>query len=185
VQELAAQAAWAGDHGFAPSHLDSHKHVHLHPSILPEVVALARRHGVRAVRTAAEIRLPHVGRLLPAGWGLGHRTAQWLRARLVRRWGLWAQSAVRREGLVTTDWFFGVRATGGVSARLLIRLLEAAPDGTGEVMVHPGLAEERSARPTRLADSRPLELQAVCDSEVRRALQAHGWGLTNYAEMSQ
>jgi hopanoid biosynthesis associated protein HpnK len=182
-KEWEAQAGWARDHGLAPTHLDGHKHVHLVPALLPLAMALAQRHGIRAIRTTAEVRLPGLGRLLPRTWGARDRLRQWLLARVGQCWGRRAQPAVREAGLATTDWFFGLRATGGVSAEMIERLLARAPDGTGELMVHPGLAEAAPARPTRLADSRPRELAALCDQRARRALVAGGWTLTTYKDL--
>jgi len=201
ARELEAQVRWALDHGLRPSHLDSHKHVHQVPPLLPLVIDLARRHGIAAVRTTAELAVPGVARFLPArrnlaggspGWSAAARVRQAALARIARRWGRRARRIVRGAGLATTDWFFGVRATGGISAELLEHLLCCAPEGTGELMVHPGEAEPAPAgqyarpywaRPTRLAASRPLELAAVCDLRVRLAADAHGWTRATFKDL--
>jgi len=182
-RELEAQVCWARDRGLEPSHIDSHKHVHLCPPLLPAVIAVARRQGIRAIRTTAEVRLPGLARLLPREWTARDHLRQWTYARVARRWGRRAREAVRQAGLATTDWFFGIRATGGVSADLIERLLRQAPEGTGELMVHPGLAEEKAERPTRLAASRPQELAAVCDARVRRAAEELGWTWADYKDL--
>jgi hopanoid biosynthesis associated protein HpnK len=183
ARELEAQVRWALDHGLRPSHLDSHKHVHLAPALVPTVLALATEFGVRAVRTTAELPLPQVARHLPAAWGTRQRLRQWALGRLARRWGRRGRRLARQAGLATTDWFFGVRATGGVSAELLEHLLRRAPDGTGELMVHPGEADDPSDRPTRLAASRPQELAALCDRRARRAIEENGWTLVTYKDL--
>jgi hopanoid biosynthesis associated protein HpnK len=184
AKELAAQAAWASDHGWKPTHYDGHKHVHLHPAVLDVVLELAVRHGVRAVRVAEEMRLSGMAPLLPKSWGAKARTRQWLLARVSMRWGKRARRRVKAAGLATTDWFFGVRATGGVSAELLCEFLRRAPEGTGELMVHPGFREKDPQRRTRLVDSRQDELAAVCDPRVREAVKQHGWKLITYGEIS-
>ncbi|MCX5673371.1 MAG: ChbG/HpnK family deacetylase [Planctomycetota bacterium] len=183
ARELEAQVRWALDHGLRPSHLDSHKHVHQVPPLLPLVIDLARRHGIAAVRTTAELALPDIARFLPPGWSAAARVRQGVLVRIARRWGRRARRIVRGSGLATTDWFFGVRATGGISAELLEHLLRRAPEGTGELMVHPGEAEPNPARPTRLAASRPLELAAVCDPRVRLAADAHGWTRATFKDL--
>jgi hopanoid biosynthesis associated protein HpnK len=183
-RELDCQIRWAEDRGWTPSHVDSHKHVHMHPALLPVVIELAVERGIRAMRTTAEWPLPGIGRLLPRGWGAGTRVRQWAKGRIARRWGLAAQRAVRRAGLATADWFFGVRATGGVSAEMVEALLERAPAGAGELMVHPGLAGDATGRPTRLGESRPLELAALCERRVRAAAQHQGWTLSTYKELT-
>ena len=183
AREWEAQIAWARDHGLAPTHLDSHKHVHLFPAILPTVIDLARRHGIGAIRTTAEVLVPHCYHFLPDEWGMKDHLRHWLLGHVARRWGRAAQPAVRAAGLATTDWFFGVRATGGVSAWLLRQLLEHAPEGTGEVMVHPGLPQVEGGRPTRLRSSRPLELEAVCDPAVRQAAESLGWTWATFGDL--
>jgi len=182
-RELEAQIIWARDHGLRAFHLDSHKHVHMCPALLPVVIELARRHGIDAVRTTTEIDVAGLGRFLPSHWGVKERLRQWVYGRVARRWGVRARRAVRDAGLLTTDWFFGVRATGGISAGLLEHVMRIAPEGTGEIMVHPGLAEEGDGRRGRLDEARPAELQALCDPGVRRAAEREGWGWVSYKEL--
>jgi len=183
ARELETQVRWALDHGLRPSHLDSHKHVHQIPPLLPLVIDLARRHGIAAVRTTAELALPGVARFLPPGWSAAARVHQGALARIACRWGRRARRIVRGAGLATTDWFFGVRATGAISAELLEHLLRRAPEGTGELMVHPGETDPNPARPTRLAASRPRELAAVCDPRVRLAADAQGWTRATFKDL--
>ena len=182
-KEWDAQVRWALERGLRPTHLDSHKHVHLMPMLVPIAVDLARRHGIAAVRTTAEIRLPGLARLLPREWTWQDRVRQRLLAWIGRRWGVQAQKAVCEAGLATTDWFFGVRATGGISPDVMLELLRRAPEGTGELMVHPGLAEAEAGRQTRLARSRPLELAALCEKRVREATRELGWTLINFKDL--
>ena len=183
LRELEAQVGWAMARGLKPSHVDSHKHVHLMPPLLPHVVEMARRHGIPAVRTTVEFRPAGLSRFLPEGWGVSSRMRQVLLRTVAVRWGRRARRAVREAGLATTDWFFGVRATGAISAPLLEHMLRTAPEGTGELMVHPGLAKETGNRPTRLSDSRPRELEALCDPRVRRAADAAGWTWATYKDL--
>ena len=180
AREWEAQILWARDHGLRPTHLDGHKHVHLAPAILPIAIELARKHGIPAIRTTAEWRPAGIARMLPREWGVRDRLRQLLLAWVGRRWGVAGRRAVRQAGLATTDWFFGVRATGGISAELIEYVLRNAPEGTGELMVHPGEAEASPARPTRIDESRPKELAALCDVRCRRAAEENGWTLIPY-----
>jgi len=183
-REIDAQMLWAEVRGWQPSHVDGHKHVHLQPVLVAGVLAAARRHGIPAVRTTDEFRLPGVAGLLPREWGAAARARQWVLEHVGRRWGRAARLAIRDAGLATTDWFFGLRATGGVSTDLVEHLLRHAPSGTGELMVHPGLPETVPARPTRLAASRPRELEALCDPRVRRAAEAAGWTWATFEDLT-
>ena len=181
--EWEAQIAWARDRDLRPTHLDGHKHVHLAPALLPIAISLARKYGIPAIRTTAEWRPAGIAKMLPREWGVRDRLRQLLLAWVGRRWGVAGRRAVRQAGLATTDWFFGVRATGGVSADMIDWLLRHAPEGIGELMVHPGLPEVPPARPGRLADSRPRELAALCDERVRRAAAEGGWELVTFKDV--
>lgn len=183
AEELEAQVAWANDHGLKPSHLDSHKHVHQHPVILQKVIAIARRHGIGAIRTTLETAVPGMDRFLPAEWGTRHRIAQSMRAQQGLLGGRFARVMVRRTGLFSTDWFFGIRATGGVSSELIKHLLQRAPNGTGELMVHVGLPDDNSIYPTRLTHSRSRELEAVTDNDVKAKVVDLAWQLITFKEL--
>ena len=184
LRELEAQLGWARAHGLEPSHVDSHKHVHLMPPLLPRVVEMVRRYGIPAVRTTVEFRPAGLSRFLPEGWGVSSRMRQVLLRTVAVRWGRRARREVQEAGLATTDWFFGIRATGAISAPLLEHMLRTAPEGTGELMVHPGLAKETGDRPTRLSESRPRELEALCDPRVRQVADAVGWTWGTYKDLS-
>ena len=54
--ELSAQIEKALEAGVAVTHLDSHHHVHVHPALHGLVVRLARRYGIKAVRSTVELR---------------------------------------------------------------------------------------------------------------------------------
>lgn len=178
--EFAAQVRWALDRGLAPSHLDSHKHVHLVPGLFEMALDVAREYGVPAVRTTAEVRCPDLARLLPRGWGTHARLRQRTLESVARVWGARAQRLCRNAGVATTDWFFGVRATGGISAEIIENLLRHAPEGTGELMMHPGLPAPTA---DRLAESRPRELAALCNGRVRRAADELGWTWASFKDL--
>jgi chitin disaccharide deacetylase len=183
-KELERQVLWAQEHGLRPTHLDGHKHIHMIPALVPIVIALAQRHGIPAVRTTVEAPLSRLPDLLPRAWSRTARLKQWAQSALARRWGVRARRAVREAGLATTDWLFGVRATGGVSAELILHLLRHAPQGPGELMVHPGLADAQPARPSRLNLSRPEELAALYDPRVALEAQTLGWKLITYKDLA-
>jgi predicted glycoside hydrolase/deacetylase ChbG (UPF0249 family) len=60
-------------------------------------------------------------------------------------------------------------------------LLGVLPEGSTELMCHPGRCGEalRNAR-TRLKESREHELEALVAREVREALERNGIKLVNY-----
>ena len=77
-----------------------------------------------------------------------------------------------------TDWFAGFQITGRLGSEELLALLARLPEGTTELMTHPGrCTEELRGSPTRLKECREEELKALTDAGVRQALKANGMNL--------
>jgi predicted glycoside hydrolase/deacetylase ChbG (UPF0249 family) len=173
-EELAAQVRRILDNGIRPTHLDTHKHTHLAPPVLEAVARLSEEFGIRWVRrpfdfalTAPHGTVPRLKRLTSAALGL-------LRRRFHR--------VLDRHGCRATDHFAGFQITGRFRTAELVQLLASLPEGSTELMCHPGYCGEalRGAR-TRLKESREQELEALTAAETRAALERHGIELVGYA----
>jgi predicted glycoside hydrolase/deacetylase ChbG (UPF0249 family) len=174
--ELRAQVRRIQDAGIAPTHFDTHKHTHLAPPVLDAVARLAEEFGVRWVRRPFDFPMnamrggvPRLKRLTSDAFGL-------MRRRFHR--------VLERHGCRTTDHFAGFQITGRFRAAELVELLGVLPEGSTELMCHPGRCGEalRAAR-TRLKESREQELEALVSAEVRAALGRNGIALVRYGEL--
>jgi predicted glycoside hydrolase/deacetylase ChbG (UPF0249 family) len=171
--ELKAQVRRIVDSGLEPTHLDTHKHTHLAPPVLDAVARLSREFGIRWVRRPFDFPLqalrggvPRIQRLTSDALGL-------LRRRFHR--------VLASHGCRTTDHFAGFQITGRFRTAELVELMAVIPEGSTELMVHPGHCGPalRAAR-TRLKESREAELAALLAPEVRSALIRHNITLVNY-----
>jgi predicted glycoside hydrolase/deacetylase ChbG (UPF0249 family) len=83
-----------------------------------------------------------------------------------------------------TDHFLGFRLTGKLDCAALVALIRRLPEGSSELMCHPGFlrAELRAAR-TRLKESRLRELEALTSPAARQALEEAGVRLVNYRSL--
>lgn len=171
--ELAAQVRKILAAGIAPTHLDTHKHTHLAPPVLDAVARIAQEFGIPWVRrpfdlpiTAARAGAPWLKRATTEG-------LDFLRNRF--------QRVLADHHCRTTDHFAGFQLTGRFRAAELAQLIRQLPDGSTEFMCHPGhcRAALRQA-PTRLKESRELELLALTAPEARQALTESQVQLTNY-----
>ena len=156
--EWAAQIEYVLNRGLRPTHLDSHKHIHHWPALTHIAVDLAKEYHIPSIRCADEITIRSTPKL-----SAGYRALRFLARKL--------KAQCVRKPLRTTDWFFGLAATGKFSADIWLRLLEQLPDGTGEVMVHPGYTADLPLGSTRLTAQRRMELDALCDPRVITAIQ--------------
>jgi predicted glycoside hydrolase/deacetylase ChbG (UPF0249 family) len=172
-EELRAQIRKIVDTGIRPTHLDTHKHTHLAPPVLDAVARLGEEFGIAWVRRPFDFPLNALRGAVP----------------LVKRWTSDALGVMRRRfhavltrhGCRTTDHFAGFQITGRFRAAELVELLGAIPEGSTELMCHPGRCgpELRQAR-TRLKESREEELRALVAPEVRAAVERHGIELVGF-----
>jgi predicted glycoside hydrolase/deacetylase ChbG (UPF0249 family) len=89
-----------------------------------------------------------------------------------------------RHGALATNHFAGFLWTGNFSAQDLVQLLAVLPPGSTEFMCHPGiLGEELRLAPTRLKESRELELRALIDPIVRQAIADNEIKLVGYNDL--
>jgi predicted glycoside hydrolase/deacetylase ChbG (UPF0249 family) len=153
--EASAQIALLQSRGMQLTHIDTHKHTHMFPRVLRPVLRAARAHGIRAVRNPFEPE-----------WSIrATPRAPWLRrlqVNLLRTLEPTFRRIVAEEGFASTDGAIGVLATGTLDVATLNALLAAMPDGTWELVTHPGYNDADLAKAgTRLLASREIELQAL------------------------
>lgn len=152
--------------GIRVTHLDTHKHTHMFPGVLRPVLRAALACGVRAVRNPFE---PDWALRATPGAPAGRR----LQVRLLHTLQRGFLKLVDQAGLATTDGAIGVLATGTLNAGALASLLAAMPDGTWELVCHPGYVDDDLNRAhTRLRESRAIEHAALLET-VPRFLREH------------
>ncbi|MBZ5491466.1 MAG: ChbG/HpnK family deacetylase [Acidobacteriia bacterium] len=180
-REVEAQVRKLQSRGITLTHLDSHKHTHMFPHILRSLLRAAKACGVRAVRNPFEPL-----RCWPAGMVLS-TPGLWLRSAGVTAFQMFAADfhrAVKEEGMVSTDGTVGIAVTGMLDQKTLLRILEALPDGTWELVCHPGYSDaDLQAAGTRLTQSREIELSALTSEETKKALARRQIELISYADL--
>jgi hopanoid biosynthesis associated protein HpnK len=176
--EATAQIRKLQDSGIAISHLDTHKHTHLFPQVLRPLLQAAKKCGVRAIRNPAEpIALARVA-TKPALW------KRWAQVRVLNRLASQFRNAVRDAGMVSPDGTLGIVITGVMDERLLQAIIERIPEGTWELVSHPGYNDDDLARiDTRLGESRVRELELLKSPAVRQELEKHEIQLISYRDL--
>lgn len=170
--------------GIAPSHLDGHQHVHAWPPLFAIAMKLALEYAIRGVRSPSE-RPAAVMTLLR------HRPRA--AARILKQYGVGRALAVlargqrrrlRRAGLGCPDEFFGLTQTGFLDAASLEAILRAVPDGSSELMCHPGYFDPAlGATPTRLQRQREAELAALTDPGINALIAGLAIRLGTYRDL--
>jgi chitin disaccharide deacetylase len=169
--------------GVRPSHLDGHKHVQMLPGLFAIALRLAKKHGIEAVRVAHEASSL---RAALTGGGESNRVMikQGIQARGLKFLARDAREMAERAGIATADFFCGIAQTGVLSKKGVLQLLANLPEGTTELMCHPGYADaELQKSATRLQKSRQTELEILTDKEVRKNIATLGIRLINYEQI--
>jgi hopanoid biosynthesis associated protein HpnK len=180
-REVEAQIRKIQSRGITLTHVDSHKHTHMYPQVLRPVLRAAKACGIVAVRNPFEPL-----RSWPTGMVLAN-PGLWLRSAGVMAFQMFAAEfhrAIREERMVSTDGTVGIAVTGMLDQRKLLRILEVLPQGTWELVCHPGYSDaDLQAAGTRLTRSREIELSALTSAETRNALADREIELISYADL--
>ena len=92
-----------------------------------------------------------------------------------------ARKMAERAGITTADYFCGIAQTGVLVRQGVLRLLEILPEGTTELMCHPGYADQELRQtPTRLQESRQTELDILTNAGIRKVVATRGIRLISY-----
>jgi hopanoid biosynthesis associated protein HpnK len=169
--------------GIHPTHLDGHKHVQMLPGLFGIALRLAKRHGIDAVRVSHEAS-PLRTALSDGNESSGVVLKQGVQARGLKLLARDARQMAERAGIATADYFCGIAQTGVLTKAGVQKMLSGLPEGTTELMCHPGYADEelRKSR-TRLQESRQTELQILTDKTIRKSVAELGIRLINYEQV--
>jgi predicted glycoside hydrolase/deacetylase ChbG (UPF0249 family) len=91
---------------------------------------------------------------------------------------------VAAHGLRTTDGSLGVLVTGVLDLKLFASIVENIPEGTWELVTHPGYNDAGLDKVrTRLRQSREQELRLLTSPEAKDLLRRQGIELISYREL--
>jgi predicted glycoside hydrolase/deacetylase ChbG (UPF0249 family) len=175
--EVVAQIRRVQSSGLTVSHIDSHKHLHALPRVLAPLLRAARQCGVGCVRNPFE-----------PWWSLrATRTASTTRRLQVHAMRSQQRGFCRlttQHGLTTTDGSIGLLATGILDNSVLRSLLKEMPEGTWELVCHPGYNDSAldQAR-TRLRASRETERSALLEVIPQALTRDPGLALMNFHQL--
>jgi hopanoid biosynthesis associated protein HpnK len=177
--EATAQIRKLQTAGITVTHLDSHKHTHLFPRVLRPLLRAAASCGVKAIRNPFERIQGSQLAAYPSLW------RRWTEVGILRSLARQFREAVQQAGISTPDGTLAIAATGSLNERLLRLMVENLPDGTWELVCHPGYNDADLRRVhTRLRASREQELRILTSSSTRNLLEMNGIEIVSFREMA-
>lgn len=167
-RELRAQIDKIRGNGIEPSHLDTHKHTHVHPRVMEAVGKVADETGIRRIRNPFERLRDSLETTRRAN---GDFRQQITSATVARSMAPLFRSICRKYSISSPDRFLGVALTGHTNSAALRRMFDTIADGRTEIMLHPGVCDAELARTgSRLQRQREDEMEALLDQELKRVL---------------
>ena len=187
VAEVTAQIRKIQSAGLQVTHLDTHKHAHIFPEILAALLRAARICGVRAIRNPFVPVKAMPARLFKGKRELWKRYGQ---VRMLHTFSGQFLQRTKRAGLLTPDGVVGVIETGSLESSgyssLLRQTLASLPEGTWELVCHPGYNDaDLRAAGTRLLDSREEERRLLTSTELRQFLEEQKIRVIGYREFAE
>jgi chitin disaccharide deacetylase len=180
--EATAQIRKLQSLGVAVSHIDTHKHTHIFPTVLRPLLRAVGKCGVHALRNPFGPRRPLQSSQLLARPGLWKRYGE---LRFLRHFAAKFRQSVEGEAFHTPDGTLGIEVTGVLDERLFVAIAESMPDGTWELVCHPGYNDaDLNAARTRLRESREIELHTLTLPAAREVLQRNEIALISYRDLS-
>jgi len=156
-REALAQIEKLQHAGIKITHLDTHKHTHLFPSIAGTLLQVAESCGIRVIRNPFEPE-----------WSLALEQGSRARRIAIRLMGCLRTKfenhvAIREGRVITTNGTIAISATGDLNCTTLGEILLALPStGTYELCCHPGYNDGELDRvTTRLRAHRDVEREAL------------------------
>ncbi|HSD95434.1 MAG TPA: ChbG/HpnK family deacetylase [Syntrophales bacterium] len=174
ARESALQIERLLDASIGITHIDGHQHIHVFPAALRNVADAAKGRGIRRMRIPDETVAPGCDDVRPDLLQEARRFAALGKA---------ARKALAGTGIVSSDHFRGLALKGRLDLEGLLKLIETLPEGTTELMVHPGRVPAKDAFSAFSSRERERELGALLDPRFRLALDRAGVVLISFGEI--
>ncbi|MEO6816303.1 MAG: ChbG/HpnK family deacetylase [Edaphobacter sp.] len=178
-REALAQVQKLQRAGIAVTHLDTHKHTHLFPAVASPLLRVAQRCSIGAIRNPFEPAWS--SRLAPNAFV---RRLQFHILSMLGKRSFELLPQLNDGHVLTAAGTIGVSATGQLDAASLRKILHAMPEGTWELVCHPGYNDAAlRAITTRLRATREIERDTLLQEIPQAIRTVSGLELIHYGEI--
>jgi hopanoid biosynthesis associated protein HpnK len=174
--EIRAQFEAFAATGLEFDHVNTHKHFHMHPTILAGILELGSEFKVRAVRVPMEPLLYSAQASLLGCAALGNLAARPVIA-LMRR-------ALRRHGMVCADQVFGTARSGAMNEAALLQIIASLKPGITEIYTHPAVPSSTQISRSMREYQHAEEFAALVSPRVAAAIAHPSIKLVGYRDLT-
>lgn len=158
--------------GIQITSLSSHQHVHIFPAILEIFIKLAREYGIPYIRYLDnDILLPPF------------KISKIYKKIILGLFSAKDKYLMERAGLDHADNFFGFLDSGRIDEDILLRMLNKLPEGTTELVTHPGFISAEVLYKCVFHKNCETDLAALTSRCVRKAIEDNGIKLIPFSQL--
>jgi hopanoid biosynthesis associated protein HpnK len=157
----------------ALDHVNTHKHMHLHPGVARLIIEIGHDFGMKAARVPAE----------PVAVLRQAFPKERYRAPAYHPWNAGLRRRLHRAGLRTNDHLFGLAWSGGMVEARILELIPHLPEGVSEIYFHPATQRTPSLVEAMPCYRHPEELAALLSPLVRSRIAESGIRLVSYSDL--
>ena len=161
AHEIRAQFEAFSATGLPLDHVNTHKHFHLHPTVLSLLIEIGREYGMRAMRLPCEAS----GTLA------------------LRPWIALVRARLDRCGIAHNDYVAGLTQSGRMDEAAFIKALATLPDGVSEIYCHPAMPGDSPLTPSMTDYRHADELAALLSPRVAAAMDATGFPRGGFSDV--
>ena len=172
--EIRAQFQAFLETGLPLDHVNSHHHMHLHPTILGIILRVGRDYGMGAVRFPYE---PPLLSWRASRKRLGRKILLWL---FLWPWLTLFKKRLERAQVISNDFLFGLNDSGNVGVDLALQFLKCSPSGVTEIYFHPKIS---GIHRTEEDHFRQREYETLINPKLNQALLASGLKLIAFSDL--
>ncbi len=175
--EIRAQFEAFRQTGLRLDHVNSHNHMHLHPTVLRIILRVGRFYGLDAMRVPYEPAL--------AAWRASRRglVGRAVAGVALAPWTGLLKHRLRRARIKANDFVFGMSDSGGMDEARLLALLDQVPRGVTEIYFHAATRRCPEIDRTMPGYRHQDELAALTSPRVRDELTRRGLVPIGYGDL--
>jgi predicted glycoside hydrolase/deacetylase ChbG (UPF0249 family) len=177
AREVDAQLGAFARTGLPLAHVDGHLNMHLHPMVLPILLELAPRYGIRAMRVSRE----SLGAALR--YDRRHAARKCFEGLAFHALAAYATPRLRAAGIAMSDRVYGMHQTGHVDEAYLLQVIVTLPPGVSEIYGHPATRQPAIMAGFQDGYDHAGEVAGLTSARVRAALDRAGVVLTTYRDL--
>ncbi len=172
LKEFSAQIEMLLDSGIIPDHIDSNNHLHIFPVLADITAKIAKKYKIKYIRVPRETFIFSDLKI----------SKLFIKKYFIYSLSLIAKKFFQKTGLIFPDHFNGIAFPSINSKESMIKFIHNLPQGTTELMCHPGY--ESDINPFSNID-RKNELLSLTDKLIIKEIKKHNIDLISFHDLNK